>query len=187
DRLRRQGEDAYWPGDILDLLLAAIGKHQRQLAAHLVAGKLRDAQTARLADRFKASRDIHAVAEDVLTVDNDIADIDADAEDNSLVLLDIAVALDNATLNGDGAGHRVDHAGKIHQQAVARGLDDASAVGGDGGIDQVLAHGLEGTQGADFVDPHQPAIADDIRRQNRGKFALNVLVLSQKQRPSLIF
>src|SRR5208282_5040161 len=107
DRLWRQGEDPHWPGDIIDLLLDAIGKHQRQLAAHLVAGKVRDAQTARLADRFKAGRDIHTVAEDVLTVDDDIADINADAEDNSLVLPVIVVAPDNAALNGDGAGHGV--------------------------------------------------------------------------------
>ncbi len=92
------------------------------------------------------------------------------------------LSFDHAALNGDGAGHRVDHAGEFRQQPVAGGFDDAAAMGGDCAIDQVLADGLERAQGADFVGAHQPAIADDVRRQNRGEPALNVLVLCQTER-----
>ena len=101
------------------------------------------------------------------------------AEHDAFVVRNAAVAFQHLVLNGDGAGNRVDDAGKFDQQAVAGGLDDASAVGGDGGIDGVLAHGLERAQRADFVGAHQAAVADDVRGQNRRKFALDVLVLCQ--------
>ena len=57
-----------------------IGERQRQLGADLVARHARQAQAARLAQRFQPGRDVDAVAEDVVAVDDDVADVDADAE-----------------------------------------------------------------------------------------------------------
>ena len=40
---------------------------------------------------------------------------------------------------------------------------------GDLGIDQFLAMRLQLSKRAFFVDAHQPAVAGDVARQNRGK------------------
>ena len=40
-------------------------------------------------------------------------------------------------LNTERVAHGIDGAGEFDQHAVARGLDDAPAIGGDAGIDQV--------------------------------------------------
>ena len=53
------------------------------------------------------------------------------------------------------------------------------------GSTQVLADGLERAQRSDLVGAHQPAVADDVGRQDRGELALNVLVLCQAERPSI--
>ena len=44
-----------------------------------------------------------------------------------------------AVLHLDRAAHRVDHAAKLDQAAVAGALDDAPVMRGDGGIDQIAA------------------------------------------------
>lgn len=48
------------------------------------------------------------------------------------------------------------------QHSVAGGLDDASAVAGDGGINDLLTHGFDRAQRTDFVDAHQSAVADNV-------------------------
>src|SRR5207244_3557887 len=87
DRLRCKAEHANGPGDVLDLLLAEIGKSQWQLVADLIARDLRDAEATRFADRLEPRRDVHAVAENIIAVDNDVANIDADAQDEAFVFL----------------------------------------------------------------------------------------------------
>jgi hypothetical protein len=49
-------------------------------------------------------------------------------------------------------------------------------MGGDGGIDEGLSDRLEPRERAFLVDPHQPAIACDIRRQHRRQPPFHALV-----------
>ncbi len=86
---------------------------------------------------LKPRRDVDAVAEDVVAVDDDVADVDADAKHDALVLGLLGIAVQHAALDSDRASDRVDHAGKLDEQAVAGGLDDAAAMAGDGRIDQL--------------------------------------------------
>ena len=65
------------------------------------------------------------------------------------------------------------------QHSVAGGLDDASAVAGDGGINDLLTHGFDRAQRTDFVDAHQSAVADNVGGLNRRKFSIDALVLFQ--------
>ena len=53
--------------------------------------------------------------------------------------------------------------------AVAGALDDASVMRGDGWVDQVAAQRPEPRKSAVLVRAGEPAIADDIRDQDRGK------------------
>ena len=80
------------------------------------------------------------------------------------------VALDHAVLHFDCAAHRVDHAAELDDDAVAGALDDAPVMGGDGGVDQIAAQRPEPRQRALLVRAGEPAIADDIRDQDRRNF-----------------
>ena len=62
-----------------------VGEGERQLVPDLVIRGAGDAQTTRLAERFEARRNVHAVAEDVIAVDDDVADVDADPKNDPLV------------------------------------------------------------------------------------------------------
>ena len=77
------------------------------------------------------------------------------------------VALDHAGLHLDGAAHRVDHAAELDDRAVAGALDDAAVMRGDGGIDQIAPQSPEPRQRAFLVGAGEPAVADDIRDQDR--------------------
>ncbi len=158
-------------------MLTAIGENQWQLTANLIASSIGDAQAARFADRFKSRGDVHAVTENIVAVYNNVADIDTDAENDALLIRDFLVAVEHLALNRDGAGDRVHNAGKIHQDTIADSFNDASAVGGDGRIDLVLADPFERAQRADFVGSHQAAITDDVGGKNGGELALYVLML----------
>ena len=76
-----------------------------------------------------------------------------------------------AVLHLDRAAHRVDHAAKLDEAAVAGALDDAPMMHGDGRIDQVAAQPPQARKRAILVRPGEPAIADDVRDQDRGDFA----------------
>ena len=77
---------------------------------------------------------------DVVALDDHVAEIDADAQFDALVVRRHRCSRSAiASLHLDRAAHRIDDAGKLHQQAVAGGLDDAAVVLGDLRIDE-LAH-----------------------------------------------
>jgi hypothetical protein len=67
------------------------------------------------------------------------------------------------------AAHRVDDAPELDDGAVARALDDAAVVGGDGGVDEVAAEAPQARERAILVRPREPAVTDDIRNQDRGE------------------
>ena len=96
--------------------------------------------------------------------------MNADPELDAALGRQAGVALDEAVLHLDGAAHRVDHAAELDQAAVAGSLDDAPVMHGNGGVDQVAAQRPKPRQSAIFVRAGEPAVADDIRDQDRGDF-----------------
>ena len=74
-------------------------------------------------------------------------------------------------LHFDRAAHRVDDAAELDEHAVAGALDDAPVMHGDGRIDQIAAQGAQPREGAILVGAGEPAVADDVRRQDRRNFA----------------
>ena len=85
DVRRAEAEHADRARDVLHRLLAEVGEGERQLVPDLVIRGAGDAQTTRLAERFEARRNVHAVAEDVIAVDDDVADVDPDPKNDPLV------------------------------------------------------------------------------------------------------
>ena len=96
--------------------------------------------------------------------------MDADAPFHAAVAGDRGIPLRRQVLQGQGAFHGADYRGELDQDAVARRLKDPSAMLRDEriGSDPMLTHRLHRAR---FVDPHQPAVADDIGRKDRGETA----------------
>ncbi len=67
---------------------------------------------------------------------------------------DTGVPLGHRLLHRDRTAHRIDDTGKLHQQAVAGGLDDAALVLGDLRIEKLMAQRLEAFERAFFVRSH---------------------------------
>ena len=95
-----------------------------------------------------------------------------------------ALRVDHAALNLDGAAHRVDDAGELHQQAVAGGLDDATAVLVDLGIDEFAPMRIPLGERALLVRTHKATVAGDIGRENGREPSRHALV-GQSAPPSM--
>jgi hypothetical protein len=156
-------------------LLAEILEGVIQLAVDLPLDVAGDAEPAGLGQALEAGGQVDPVAEDVLAVDDDVAQVDAHAPEDLAVRRRRVIALGEGALDLGGAGHRVDHAGELGQEAVAHELDDAPPAPGDGRFDQLLVVGLDGGQGADLVGAHEAAVAGHVGGQDGGKPAFDVL------------
>ena len=143
--------DAHRPCDVLDLLLAEIGKSDRKFFADLLAHRRADADPTGCGKRLDSRRDVDAIAEHVAFVDDDVTKVDADAEADALALRQIGVAILHPLLHHDGAAHGIDDRGELDQHAVAGGLEDASAVLVDQRIDQFPPMSLENGEGLFLV------------------------------------
>src|SRR5690348_3732719 len=90
---------------------------------------------ARFGDALKPSRDVHAVAEDILIIIyDDIAQSDAHAELDPLIDTDPGIPLRHAALHFDGATYRVNHRSKLYQHTVSGSLHDPTAMFFDFGV-----------------------------------------------------
>ncbi len=69
--------------------------------------------------------------------------MDPDPKFDALVGRDSSVALDHRPLDFNCAVHCVDDAAEVDDAAVARALDDASAMGGDSRVDQITAQAAQ--------------------------------------------
>src|SRR5207253_7963218 len=107
--------------------------------ADVVADGARDADAAWLCECLQPSSDVDAVAVDVSAIDDHVAEIDPDPEGDPLVLGRLGIAVDHRPLNLDGAAHRIDDARKLHQHAVAGGLDNPAVMLPDFGVDKLAA------------------------------------------------
>jgi hypothetical protein len=141
--------------------LAEVFEAKGELVAYRVSNSAGDIDAAGLRHCLQSSRNIHAVAVDVVSKADDVTDVNADAELDPLLRGHPLVALVYAALHIDGAAHGVDRTRELHQQAVARGLDDATAVAGDGRVYQFSPVSIQCTKRPDLVGTHELAIADN--------------------------
>jgi hypothetical protein len=78
----------------------------------------------------------------------------------------LRVLVGHAALNVDGASRCINGTGKFDQHTVASGLDDATAMCGDCGVEKRFSESLQLRQRAFLVGADQAAITGDIRRQD---------------------
>jgi hypothetical protein len=96
----------------------------RDLVSNVVDYCTRNANPARLGQLLQARRNVHAIAENVLSagsilLDNDIAEVDADTHIDTVTDIETVVALRHAALQDDSAPHRINDASEFSQKAVA--------------------------------------------------------------------
>src|SRR5215472_7303249 len=131
------------PSDVLELLLADVFEGEIETARRVLLDAGRHADAARLGQAFEARCDIDPVAEDVAVLDDDIALVDTDAELDAAVWRQRGVAFGQGCLHFGRASESVNDAGKLDQQPVAGGLDDAAPVNRYLWIDDFGAQRLE--------------------------------------------
>src|ERR1700750_3131126 len=159
--------DTDWPRDVLEHLLAKISEIDRNLAANLFVSGCRDIDATRLSNPLKPSRDVDAIAKNVIPLDQDVPEGDADPKQHTPILRDALVALGHDRLHRHRAFDRIDDRGKLKQHAVPRGLDDASAMFPHESVSDCSVF-AKGASGADLVEPHEPRVARNVSSDNAG-------------------
>jgi hypothetical protein len=155
------------PRDVLDVVLAEIGKSDRQPFADLLAHRGADADFSRGCERFDPRRHVDPVAEHVAFVGDNIAEIDADAIANALAFRPAGIAILHPLLHQDRAAHGIDDRGELDQHAVAGGFEEASAMLVNQWVDQFTAMALQTRERPFLVHAHQPRISDDVGAKDR--------------------
>ena len=121
-------EDLHWPCDVLELLFACILEGDIELAPNLPVRVIGDANATGLRQSLQTRCHIHAVAENVTSIDDDVADIDAHAELDALLIWHLGIALGHPALDIKSAAHCLHYAAKLSQQPIAGVLDNTAAV-----------------------------------------------------------
>jgi len=79
------------------------------------------------------------------------------------------------SMDFDRAEHCVDHAAELDDAAVAGALDDAAAMDGDRGVDQIASQRPEPRERAILIGAGKPAVSDDVGDQDRDKLAVSLI------------
>jgi len=103
---------------------------------------------------------------------DDITEMNADADLDALLHGKTFVPLREAFADLERAADGLDHAAKFDDCAVAGAFDEPPIVGGDGRIDQFAAQAPEPRQRTLFVRAHEPAVADNVGRENRRELSV---------------
>ncbi len=114
---------------------------------------------------LQARGDIDPVAVNVLFFERDIANVQANTQLNE-------VMAGKRFLQPDGTSHAIRDAGELHQPAIPHALDQPAAMLNNGGSEDLPTQLAQRRKRAGLVFAHEPRIADDIRRHNRGQSAL---------------
>ena len=164
-------------------MVAAVREHGSQVTLGLLKRIGGYGDTPWCCQPLQARCDVNAVAQDIVPVDNDITDIDADTIVDASVIRLIRLALLHRILDVDSALNRIDRAGKLHQQSIARGFEHTPIEGSDSGINQGFAVTTLPGDCTGLIDLHQPRIANHIRCEDRRQPPLKTLSCHEKKFP----
>ena len=118
-------------GDVFQRLRPNVFESSVDLAANLIVDGRRDAYAAWLGYAFKASCDIHAVAENIVRLDDDVAYVDAHTKKKAPVFRVIVLKCANGALKAHSSPNSLDRARKLRQEPIPGVLHDAAAVFGN--------------------------------------------------------
>jgi len=152
-----------------EALLAEIIEGDIHLAQSVRMHPAGNADATGLGQSFEPRDEVDPIAENVAVLDDDVALMDAKAKLDPLFGWRACVPVRHRPLHLDGAAHGIDNAMELDQESVAGGLDDAAAMLGDLRIAQFTPDRFQRGEGPFLVRPHQPRIARDIGREDRGE------------------
>jgi len=128
-----------WPSNVFDGLFTQIVEVKTKFILDLIVYYTRNHDAAGLSQRFQPRCYVDAIAKNVTTINDDVTDIDTNTELDAFLSGDIGIALNHAALDVDGAAHCVDYTSMLDKHAIARGLDNTTAVFGDLRINEFFA------------------------------------------------
>jgi hypothetical protein len=154
--------------NILQLLLAYIFKGEVELSRGISPYPRRYANSPRVSQAFKPSRDVHSIPENIFAFDNNIPLMDTDPELNLAIGWYDDVPLRHCRLNLSSAAQGIDNAAELDQHAIASRLDDAPAMLGYFGVDQFAPMRLQPRESSFLIGTHQSAVARHVSSENGG-------------------
>ena len=173
-----RGEDLDRLRDVLERDLADGFEAGSDLATRLLDGAAGDVDRAALRHLLEANGDVDPLAIDIAVLDDDVAEIDADPEVEAASGRDVVCGVGKVALRLDGALDGVDDAVEGDQRSVAGGLDDAAAALRDQRLER-LDQRHDAAMGARLVEIDEPAVPDDVGRDDGGQPALHPPLLGK--------
>jgi hypothetical protein len=155
--------------DVLDALLAPVLERVGELVPDLVAYYPRDADAAGLGQSLQPRGYIDPIAEDVVLLNDHVAEVHSDAECDAFVLGRFGIAFGHPALDLDSAAHRINHAWKFSEQAVAGILYRMAAVLLDLWLNELRQVHLQALVRSLLICSHQARIACHIGGEDCSK------------------
>ena len=97
--------------------------------------------------------------------------MDANAKLDATLWREARVSLNHAVLHLDCTANGIDHAAKLNDASIASALHHAPVVHGDCRVNQITTERAQPRQCSVLVGASEPAVSDNVRRQNRYKLA----------------
>ena len=169
---RPDAQHADGAGDVLDRLRAEVVEGGGDLARHMVVGRARDGDPARLGQRLDARGDVHPVAVDVVFLDDDVAHIDADADEDARRLGEPLVAARQFGLHVERMADGVDRAGNSTSVPSPVVLTMRPPYCAILGCSSSALQRPDARERPRLVGLHQSRVADDVGGHDGGKAAL---------------
>jgi len=155
--------DSDRPGNVLQLLLAAVEELGIDFALYVSKRVVGNANLAWRGDSLETGRDVHAISEDVATLNNHVAEIDADAKLDTVVLGESDIAFGHLPLHRDCRSDGSDHFGntiRMPSPVVLTMRPLWLAIFGS-------ISSRRSARSRNSVATHQPAVTRDVRCQYR--------------------
>ena len=123
---------------------------------------------------MRTRRNVDAIAQEVIALDNDVAEVDTHAEVHTAIIGQLAVALLEILLDFDGAAHSLDGASELGDDAVTGAPENPAMMVRDQPLDDLSVR-VQRADSRFLVGLHEPAVADHVRAEDRGKSPFNFL------------
>jgi len=136
----------------------------------------REAHASGLCHSLQASRDVHALSEEVATANGYIAQVDADPEMKTPILRCIGRDLPKPLLHRNRALNGIYSARKFREHAVASRVGDSPAMLRNKSVHN-FARGSEGAQRTGLVLTHQTRVSSYVGGEDRRETPFGPLLL----------
>src|SRR5262249_8151794 len=114
--------------DVLDPLLPHWFKAECELLLHFLGDLVRNTNATRIGKLLQPRGNVDAFPVAVFALDDHLAQINADPDIDTLVPLNLGIALGHAPLKGDSAFDCVDDTTELSEEAISHELENAPTV-----------------------------------------------------------